>query len=119
VPQIDPAALADYLAFDYVPAPRTMLAGVQKLPGGHYATITPDGIRVARYWSLSFTHELLSIDEACERLDALLARSVRQRMVADVPVGLFLSGGLDSSTLGYFMAAQSDNVKSYTIAFDE
>jgi asparagine synthase (glutamine-hydrolysing) len=116
---LDPLALEQYLAFDYVLGPRTMLEHVKKLPAGHYAEITAAGYEVRPYWKLQFhpspapTHELL------ERLDALLDESVRTRMVADVPVGLFLSGGLDSTTVGYYMRRHGKEVHSFSIGFED
>lgn len=118
-PEVDPDALRSYLALDYVPAPRTILTGVEKLPAGHYATVTPRGVTPARYWALSFAPSATSLDQARAELDRLLLESVRQRIVADVPVGLFLSGGLDSSTIGYYMTRCTRNVNAFTIGFDD
>src|SRR5579884_3143475 len=94
--EIDPVAVEQFLAFDFILTPRSILRGVQKLPAGCYAYITPDRMEVARYWTLTFSKPRLSERDCLERLDALLDRSVREKMVADVSVGLFLSGGLDS-----------------------
>jgi asparagine synthase (glutamine-hydrolysing) len=118
-PQVDPHSLRSYLAFDFVPAPMTLLAGVQKLPAGHYATVTSSDVTLKRYWAISFSPTTISLDDARSELDRLLEDSVRNRVVADVPVGLFLSGGLDSSTIGYYMTRCTQRVNAFTIGFDD
>jgi asparagine synthase (glutamine-hydrolysing) len=116
---IDFVALEQYLAFDYVVAPRTMLQAVSKLPAAHYATITATGVSISAYWVPRFGIHDANGESNVTRFDALLDESVRMRMVADVPVGLFLSGGLDSTTVGYYMRRHSDNVSSFSISFEE
>jgi len=115
---IDPRAVEQFLAFDYIFGPRTILSTVSKVPAGHTAEITADRCDVRPYWVPAFDRTSSNPDEILERLDALLSRSVRMRMVADVPVGLFLSGGLDSSTIGYFMAREAPSVHAFSIGFD-
>jgi asparagine synthase (glutamine-hydrolysing) len=117
--EVDPAAVEQYLAFDYVIGPRTILRSVQKIRAGHSATLTADGVSSEPFWTLQFKAHATTAGEATERLGALLDRSVRLRMVADVPVGLFLSGGLDSTTVGYYMARHSPAVRAFTIGFEE
>ena len=117
--EVDPAAIEQYLAFDYVIGPRTILLGVQKIRAGHSATLTADGLSSEPFWALEFKAHPTTAAEATERLGSLLDRSVRLRMVADVPVGLFLSGGLDSTTVGYYMARNSPAVRAFTIGFEE
>ncbi|TAL09596.1 MAG: asparagine synthase (glutamine-hydrolyzing), partial [Chloroflexota bacterium] len=115
---IDPAAVEQYLAFDYVVGPRTILRNVQKLRAGHVGTISVDGFVSVPYWTLRFESSGTSLPTAIERLDQILDESVRRRMLADVPLGLFLSGGLDSSTVGYYMRRHSKSVKAFTIGFE-
>jgi asparagine synthase (glutamine-hydrolysing) len=115
---IDPRAVEQFLAFDYIFGPRTILSAVSKVPAGHTAEITADTCDVRPYWVPAFDRTSSNPDEILEQLDALLSRSVRIRMVADVPVGLFLSGGLDSSTIGYFMAREASSVHAFSIGFD-
>jgi len=117
--EVDVAAMEQYLAFDYVVAPRSALRDVQKLRAGYYAVISASGIATHPYWSLSFRRQPTSAGDAVDRLDALLDRSVATRMLADVPVGLFLSGGLDSSTVGYYMARHGARIRAFTIGFEE
>jgi asparagine synthase (glutamine-hydrolysing) len=118
---IDVEGLEQYLAFDYALPPRTLLSAVSKLPAGHLATVVGREVRTCPYWTPSFRaiptdRTDLSLQD---ELEAHLDRSVRMRLMADVPVGLFLSGGLDSTTVGYFMRRHADLVDSYSIGFEE
>jgi asparagine synthase (glutamine-hydrolysing) len=119
VRRVDLGGLEQYLAFDFVFGPRTILENVQKLPAGHWARIDQSGYKSEPYWLPRFEPVQRKRDEIVEELDDLLDRSVRLRMVADVPVGLFLSGGLDSSTVGWYMARHSPSVRSYSIGFED
>jgi asparagine synthase (glutamine-hydrolysing) len=116
---IDLGALEQYLAFDFVMGPRTMLRSVQKLRAGHFAEISAEGIAVEPFWIPSFETIERAPEVIVEELDELLDRSVRLRLVADVPVGLFLSGGLDSTTIGYYMARAQPGVRSFSIGFED
>jgi asparagine synthase (glutamine-hydrolysing) len=116
---VDPIGLEQYLAFDFTASPRTMLAGVQKLPAGHIGRIEGGGFTFHPYWSIGFGARPISTVDAVERLDDLLDRSVRMRMLADVPVGLFLSGGLDSSAIGYYMTKAATGTKAFSIGFED
>lgn len=116
--EVDLVALEQYLTFDYVIAPRTMLAGTAKLPGGHYAELTTDSCQVARYWQPRSGTTRRS-RAAVADLDRLLDDAVSRRLISDVPLGLFLSGGLDSSTIGYYMRRHSEEVHSFSIGFEE
>jgi asparagine synthase (glutamine-hydrolysing) len=116
---IDPEALEEYLAFDYALGPKTLLSNVKKLGAGEYAAITPERVTTSAFWQPSFAKVERSESELLDEFHSLLDDSVRARMVADVPVGLFLSGGLDSTTVGYFMRRHSDDVHSFSIGFDD
>jgi asparagine synthase (glutamine-hydrolysing) len=127
---IDRDALASYLRHNCVPGPYSIYKGIAKLPAAHYLTVSPSSGASARpqpYWSLRTAAESgvgkpILPDEraAVDELDALLRDAVRIRTVADVPVGVFLSGGIDSSTVVALMQAQSSRpVKSFSIGFDE
>ena len=120
--EIDPIALEQFLAFDFVVGPRTMLAGVSKLAAGHYAIVRADAFEPRRYWAASFPSPqglVRDVAGSLRTLDQILDQSVRRRMVADVPVGLFLSGGLDSTTVGYYMCRHSADVESFSIGFED
>ena len=113
--ELDPVALEQFLSFDFVIGPRTMLRGVEKLPAGHYAVISARGMTVEPFWRMDFDRQHWHEDDAVARMDELMRRSVRLRMLSDVPLGLFLSGGLDSTTIAYYMARpgiQSDRSRS-------
>jgi asparagine synthase (glutamine-hydrolysing) len=98
--ELDRAALHDYLSLRFVPPPRTMFAGIEKLPAGHLAVFEDGRLRVSRYWRLSFARKLaLSDDDAIAALAAQLERSVASHLTSDVPVGALLSGGLDSTVV--------------------
>lgn len=120
--ELDPSALADYLSLGYVPEPGCIYAGVSKLPPGHLLTWTrAGGTHVERYWSpLAVTPEAMAPDEAMAGIREHLAEAVRYRLIADVPLGAFLSGGIDSTAVVAEMARQMDRpVKTFSIGFRE
>ena len=119
--EVDEQAVADYLTFQYIPSPRTIWAGIRKLPPAHALTVDERGPRVMRWWSLPVAPNPGHSEEWYrERLRALLAEAVRLRLVADVPLGAFLSGGIDSSAVVALMAqAVSEPIKTFSIGFEE
>lgn len=116
---LNPQALYDYLGFEFTPAPNTMFAGINKLPAGNYALLHEDRMEIKPYWDLRFTPaSSLSIEEACEKQITLLDDAVRSHLVSDVPLGVFLSGGLDSSSLVAMMRRHiPGNLKTFTIGY--
>ena len=119
--EVDPAAVDSYLAYGYVPAPATAFRAVGKLPPAHTLVWRDGRVDLDRYWSLDYGTKLagLSEDEACERIRSAVRAATRRRMIADVPLGAFLSGGIDSSTVVAAMAeASSSPVKTFSIGFD-
>lgn len=116
--QVDLIALEQYLTFDYVVGPRTMLAGTSKLPGGHFAEMTADRLVTRQYWRPQIAPRRVGAARL-EEFDRLLDDAVRRRLMSDVPLGLFLSGGLDSSTVGYYMRRHCREVHSFSIGFEE
>ncbi len=127
-PEVDRQAVASYLRFTYVPAPRTIYKGVRKLEPGHYLTFRPGAEpRETRYWDARAIARAgmaapfaASDEELTDRLEALLKDAVGRRMIADVPLGAFLSGGIDSSLVVALMQAQSSGrVRSFSIGFEE
>jgi asparagine synthase (glutamine-hydrolysing) len=120
--ELDLESLEYYLAYGYVPGERCILKGVRKLPQGHAATydLEDDRFRAWRYWALPEPPAVPAADEAAllGRLDTLLEESVRRQLVADVPVGILLSGGIDSSLITAMAArVASGPVKTFTISF--
>lgn len=122
---LDREALSEYLACLYVPAPRTMHAGIRKLAPGHWLEWRDGQIRTGQWWAPAYTGERsISLDEAAEEVLPVLDDAVRLRMVADVEVGCFLSGGIDSSVIAALMARAARDggappVRSFTMTFDE
>jgi asparagine synthase (glutamine-hydrolysing) len=116
----DPDALPLFLTYGYVPTPGTFYRGIQSLPPGHSMVVGEAGAaEPERYWRARFaSRDALSDAEAEERFRSLLRAAVARRLVADVPLGAFLSGGLDSSTVVALMAeAAGGRVKTFTIGF--
>jgi len=116
-------SLIRYLSFEYVHAPHSILAGIEKLPPGHLLTVSPGSKPcVTMYWDLSFAPDE-SLDEAewARALREQLERSVRAQLVSDVPLGLFLSGGIDSSAVTAIAALASGgrSVKTFSLGFAE
>lgn len=123
--EVNVEAIDDYLSWGYIPAPKTGFRNVHKLPPAHWLLVdlTPDGpvIKVDRYWQLDYSQKLkLTEQEACDALREKLTEAVRLRMISDVPLGAFLSGGIDSSIVVGLMAGLSDRpVKTFSIGFNE
>lgn len=119
--QIDPEALRAYFAYGYVPCPLSIFQGIRKLPPGHFLRYRDGEISMTRYWRAQLAPKGSSHEaESEEALVGHLHRAVESRLVADVPFGAFLSGGLDSSTVVALMAQKlSRPVKTFTIGFQE
>jgi asparagine synthase (glutamine-hydrolysing) len=119
--EVDETAVADYLTFQYVPGPRTIWKGVRKLSPSHFLVADADGVRLSRYWALpSGEDNGLAFDECRERLVELLADAVKVRLLSDVPLGAFLSGGIDSSVVVAMMARASGKpVQTFSIGFEQ
>jgi asparagine synthase (glutamine-hydrolysing) len=121
-PSLNLQALRQYLSFDYVPAPLSIYEGINKLPAAHKLTLQDGRVSVERYWKLSYktAEPVPSENEAAEHLRELLADAVRMRLVSDVPLGVLLSGGVDSSTIAALaVRASSEAVKTFSISFAE
>jgi asparagine synthase (glutamine-hydrolysing) len=126
VPGIDASinreALDQYLTFLWVPDPATMFEGIRKLSAGHYALWQDGALKIEQYWDLTFPeaehHFVRRHDELAEEIRERFCASVEQQMVSDVPIGAFLSAGLDSSSIVAAMARKQP-VRTYTITFPE
>lgn len=118
--RIDPLALSEYLALEYVPAPRAMIAGVHKLEPGTTLVLEHGVVRTRRYWSIDPrpAQPPPPYPAAVAELRMLLDDAVRTRLVSDVPLGVFLSGGIDSSTVAA-LAARHGAVDTFSIGFEE
>ena len=119
---MQPEAVMRYLAYEYVPTPQTVYGEVESLPPAHWLMIESGVVRTGRYWDMPMPDESdrRSPDQLGEELQFLMARAVRRRMVSDVPLGVFLSGGIDSSIVAGLMARQSPTpIKTFSIGFSE
>jgi asparagine synthase (glutamine-hydrolysing) len=118
---LDPAALDHFLAFLYTPRDRAIFRGMRKLLPGHYLKLRDGRVTVERYWQLPVGETFDGSEaDALDRLETTIGDAVRSHMVSDVPLGAFLSGGIDSSVVVALMARASDRpVKTFSIGFDE
>ncbi|MGD0269082.1 MAG: asparagine synthase (glutamine-hydrolyzing) [Candidatus Sulfotelmatobacter sp.] len=118
--QVDRQALRQYVQFGYVPDPATAFLEIKKLPPAHLLELEKGKLAISQYWSLPEygTHSPASEEECLEELESRLAEAVKMRLIADVPLGAFLSGGADSSTIVALMARCSSRpVKTFSIGF--
>jgi asparagine synthase (glutamine-hydrolysing) len=121
-PSVNLQALRQYLSFDYVPAPLSIYEGINKLSAAHLLILEDGRIDVRPYWRLSYkkSEPVPNLQEAADHLRELLADSVRMRLVSDVPLGVFLSGGIDSSAVtALAVRASSETVRTFSISFAE
>ncbi|MGH2514807.1 MAG: asparagine synthase (glutamine-hydrolyzing), partial [Ktedonobacterales bacterium] len=118
---LDPLAVSQYFTFGYVPAPRSILAGVAKLGAGQVLTFADGDLAVRRYWQLDFTPRCGDDAEtAARRVRDLALEAVRKRLISEVPLGAFLSGGVDSSIVVAAMSqVGTERVKTFSIGFEE
>ncbi|QQR87187.1 MAG: asparagine synthase (glutamine-hydrolyzing) [Flavobacteriales bacterium] len=118
---IDPVALNQYLTFEYVPTPRCIVQGVQKLRPGHSMLVKHGRIISGTpYWEPSFTKQSIGEEEAAALLDDALLKATERRLMSDVPLGVFLSGGIDSSAVAYYAQRSSTTrIKTFSIGFEE
>jgi asparagine synthase (glutamine-hydrolysing) len=116
---LDRRALQDFLLLNYVPAPRTLVEGIEKLPAGHYLEWRNGETRLTPYWQLRFAPDhSMSEAEAVEELDRLLRDAVKEELVSDVPLGIWASGGVDSSVLVHYAAEAGTKLKTFSMAFE-
>lgn len=130
-PELDLNALRHYVSFDYVPAPMSIYKGVHKLPAAHMIVVEKGEIRTRRYWDLKWGQDSSGANgsvpaktqrrkDKADELRDLLSDAVRMRLVSDVPLGILLSGGIDSSTVAAFATQHAtERVKTFSIGFEE
>src|SRR5437763_3867632 len=122
---VDPVALDEYLAHEFVPSPRSIVRGISKLRPGHTVTwsVAERTAKPRRYWAPQLNIDdgggNRNLDEECAELRDALRASVRKELVSDVPLGVFLSGGIDSSAVTAMMTALGGDVKSFSVGFAE
>jgi asparagine synthase (glutamine-hydrolysing) len=120
--EIDPESLHQFLTFLWVPDPKTMFRGIFKLPAGHYAIVKAGELKLTKYWDLTFPPKNQtyprSESDLADEIRQRFRRSVEAQMISDVPIGAFLSAGLDSSSIVAMMSRATDHpVRTYTITF--
>jgi asparagine synthase (glutamine-hydrolysing) len=111
-------ALSYYLGLNYVPSPYTLVEGIEKLPAGSWMECRSGQIRAGTYWRNEFKPQEIGLEEACAQLDELLKQSIAEHLVSDVPLGIWASGGLDSSTILHYAAeVSSRKLETFSISF--
>lgn len=118
---VDKKALVSYLIYEYVPAPETGWQDIKQLPMGCSACVGAGSMKITQWWKMKFLpKKSLTEDEAAEEFDHLMMQAVKRRLVSDVPVGLLLSGGIDSTAVGWYMKKiQGTELHSFSIGFKE
>ncbi|MGB3921688.1 MAG: asparagine synthase (glutamine-hydrolyzing) [Minisyncoccia bacterium] len=113
-------SLNKYLALDYVPTPHSIIKGVEKLEPATYLVFRNGVIRKETFWQPDFSAKEITLDEATSGLDKILSESVKDRLISDVPLGVFLSGGLDSSTVAYYASrAAANRINTFSVRFED
>src|SRR5439155_3426988 len=119
----DPVTLTEYLAQEFVPSPRIIVRSIDKLRPGHTPTwsLAEQRPRLRRYWAAELNvdgkRRDRNLDEECAELRTVLRESVRKELISDVPLGVFLSGGIDSSVVTAMMTELGGSVKSFSVGF--
>ncbi|MBK7946506.1 MAG: asparagine synthase (glutamine-hydrolyzing) [Flavobacteriales bacterium] len=118
---LDSYALNQYLTFEYVPTPRSMVKGVRKLEPGHCLLVRNGRVQSNEpYWSIDLRKQPIAEADAVQRLDDLLRAATDRRLMSDVPLGVFLSGGIDSSAVAHYaQQCSSQRIKTFSIGFEE
>ena len=120
--EINLKAIPDYMTFGYIPAPESIYSGVYKLLPGHILILKDREVKIQRYWQLEYKKKNnISFQEAADTTEELLREAVKIRLYSDVPLGAFLSGGIDSSTVVGMMARlnPANKIKTFSIGFDD
>jgi asparagine synthase (glutamine-hydrolysing) len=118
--EVDLAALDLFLTLEYIPAPRTIYQGVFKLLPGHLLVVEKGKLKVTQYWDVPYQPISQSEAECGEILSGLIKESVRLHLISDVPIGAFLSGGIDSSTIvGFMSQSANEPVRTFSIGFED
>lgn len=117
--EAEPALIDRFLTYFYIPGEQTLFKNIRKLMPGHYLTVKSGQVKITQYWNLTFNKVSKGFDESVEELEHLLSRTVRDHMISDVPVGVLLSGGVDSSAVLSFAVENTDKpISTFTVGFD-
>jgi asparagine synthase (glutamine-hydrolysing) len=115
---VNPQALYNYIGYEFVPAPDTMFQAIRKLPAGHYLRFKNGAVEIDKYWDVRFQTQDRPAEYYEETMRDLLTESVRKRLISDVPLGVFLSGGLDSSTVVALMSRCGvDPIQTFSLGY--
>ena len=117
--ELNNLAIYQFFCFDYVPQPLTVFKDIYKLANGCFLVFKDGEVRVDKYYQVDMAKKDISLSSALNDLEQKLEDSVYRRLMADVPLGIFLSGGIDSSTIAYFAKKQKDDIKTFSIGFKE
>ncbi|MEW6102887.1 MAG: asparagine synthase (glutamine-hydrolyzing) [bacterium] len=119
--EIDMKSLRKYLFYGYIPSPNSIFKGIKKILAGHFLVFSKNGIEIKQYWTPRFREKrkTISENEAISDLKSLLENAVKKRLISDVPLGIFLSGGIDSSTITFFASKLVPRIKTFSIGFTE
>lgn len=118
--EINLASLNKYLLYEYIPTPNSVFENIYKLEPATYLVWQNGLIKKEKFWRLDFSTSQISFGEATKELDKKMEEAVEKRLISDVPLGVFLSGGLDSSAIAYYAQKQSSNrIKTFSIGFEE
>lgn len=121
--KINPSSVAEYIQYATVHAPNTMLQDVKVLMPGNFLELHQNNLTISQYWNINDytkSKQDLSYKETCQKVNELLTASVERRLVADVPFGAFLSGGIDSSAIvGLMSKVSSEKIQTFNVSFDE
>lgn len=117
----DNTALYDFLTYLYIPTPKTLFKDVYKLEPGYYIeySVIDKKINKKQYWDLKIIENKESLDKVIENVEKIIEESVKEHLLSDIPIGAFLSGGIDSSIVAYETHKHIKNLETYTIGFDE
>jgi len=116
---INEEALFSYLHLDYIPKDKTIISNINKVLPGEVVKINNNHVNKNFYFKININNKInISKSDAINQLDYLLEESIKKRLIADVPIGIFLSGGIDSSLIAYYAKKHSNNIKSFTIKMD-
>lgn len=119
--ELNLSALSKYLAFEYLPAPNTIFKNIFKLPAGQWFRCQKSEVRCQKYWDLKFSSKEMSFKDAKEKFHQLFYNAVERRLISEVPLGVFLSGGIDSSSIVAMMTnlMPAKKIKTFSIGFSE
>lgn len=116
--RLDRTGLSHYLSLNYIPCPHTLVKGIEKLPPGHWLEWRDGIVRSGPYWRLRFApDDRMTLDAAKEELDSLMNQALREHLISDVPLGVWASGGLDSSAVLHYAAQHAPKLKTFSVGF--